>query len=395
MDAQAVCSPFSHPLFVMLKPAGARCNLACRYCYYLDKAGLYPDTARHQMSDELLEEFTRQYIAAQTQREVLFTWHGGETLLRPLSFYQKALKLQQKYANGHLIDNCLQTNGTLLTDEWCRFLKDNNWLVGVSIDGPQRFHDAYRRDQQDRGTFQRVMQGIERLNRYGVEWNAMAVVNRMNADHPHDFYQFFRNMGCHYIQFTPIVEPASEHAGDDLVTAESVRPGQWGQFLCALFDEWVRRDVGHYFIQLFDATLANWVGVESGVCSMCRTCGNALVMEWNGDVYSCDHFVSPQHKLGNILEQPLATLCYGGQQDRFRRLKTTLPQQCHACPFLFACHGECPKNRLVETSEGEPRLNYLCQGYRMFFEHVVPYMDFMANELRADRAPANVMDAFF
>ena len=214
MDAQAVCSPFSHPLFVMLKPAGARCNLACRYCYYLDKAGLYPDTVRHQMSDELLEEFTRQYIAAQTQREVLFTWHGGETLLRPLSFYQKALKLQQKYANGHLIDNCLQTNGTLLTDEWCRFLKDNNWLVGVSIDGPQRFHDAYRRDQQDRGTFQRVMQGIERLNRYGVEWNAMAVVNRLNADHPHDFYQFFRNMGCHYIQFTPIVEPASEHAGD-------------------------------------------------------------------------------------------------------------------------------------------------------------------------------------
>ena len=382
----------------MLKPAGPACNLACRYCYYLDKALLYDAKGRFLMSEQLLERFTRQYIEAQTQREVLFTWHGGETLLRPLSFYEKALELQRKYANGHLIDNCLQTNGTLLTDEWCRFLKENNWLVGISIDGPQQFHDTYRRDRQGRGTFGRVMHGIELLNRHGVEWNAMAVVNRQNADNPHDFYQFFRNMGCRFIQFTPIVEPARTVVGngsaDDVVTDESVRPAQWGRFLCALFDEWVRSDVGEYYVQLFDATLANWVGEAPGVCSMSRSCGNALVMEFNGDVYSCDHFVFPQYKLGNMNEQPIATLAYSEQQNRFHQLKTTLPRQCRECRFEFACHGECPKNRLITTADGERGLNYLCEGYRMFFEHVAPYMDFMANELRCQRPPSNVMRAF-
>ena len=394
----ALCSPFSHPLYVMLKPVGAQCNLSCRYCYYLDKADLYAGTARHIMSDELLERFTRQYIEAQTQREVLFTWHGGETLLRPLTFYQKALELQRKYAGHHIIDNCLQTNGTLLTDEWCRFLKDNQWLVGLSIDGPQQFHDAYRRDRQGKGTFNRVMRGIELLNRYGVEWNAMAVVNRMNADHPIEFYRFFKSIDCHYIQFTPIVEPArnpaTDGSADDVVTAESVRPDQWGHFLCALFDEWVRQDVGQYYVQLFDATLANWVGVEPGVCSMARSCGNALVMEFNGDVYSCDHFVFPEYKLGNINDQPIATFSYGEQQNSFRQLKKTLPRQCRECNFEFACHGECPKNRLVSTRDGEKGLNYLCKGYHMYFDHVAPYMDFMANELRAQRPPSNVMKLF-
>lgn len=374
----------------MLKPAGARCNLSCRYCYYLDKARLYADTPHHIMSDQLLERFTRQYIESQTQREVLFTWHGGETLLRPLSFYERAVRLQRKYAGRHVVDNCLQTNGTLLTDEWCRFLHDNHWLVGVSVDGPQLFHDAFRHDRQGNGTHARVMQGIERLNRYGVEWNAMAVVNRLNADHPQAFYRFFKDIGCHYIQFTPIVEPHPVGT----VTDESVTPRQWGHFLCALFDEWVRHDVGTYFIQLFDATLANWVGVEPGVCSMSPSCGNALAMEFNGDVYSCDHFVSPDHLLGNINEQPLATLAYGKQQNRFRRMKSTLPRQCRECRFRFACHGECPKNRLIRTDDGEAGLNYLCEGYRMFFHHVAPYMDFMAREWRNDGAPANVMTLF-
>ena len=392
MSSNQTFSPFSHPLYVMLKPAGARCNLACRYCYYLDKALLYDRKGQQLMSEALLEQFTRQYIEAQTQREVLFTWHGGETLLRPLSFYRKALELQQKYANGHLIDNCLQTNGTLLNDEWCRFLKDNHWLVGISIDGPQCFHDTYRRDRQGHGSFDRVMHSIELLNKHGVEWNAMAVVNRLNADYPREFYQFFRSMGCHFIQFTPIVEPATDSATGEIVTNESVRPQQWGRFLCTLFDEWVRNDVGEYFVQLFDATLANWVGVEPGVCSMAHSCGNALVMEFNGDVYSCDHFVFPQHKLGNINEQPIATLAYSEQQNHFRRLKSALPRRCRECPYEFACHGECPKNRLIASAEGEPPLNYLCEGYRMYFEHVAPYMDFMARELREDRAPANVME---
>ena len=396
-------SPFSHPVYVMAKPAGARCNLACRYCYYLEKAGMYGRDEGHLMSGRLLESFVSQYIAAQTQREVLFTWHGGETMLRPRSFYREAIRLQRKYANGHIIDNCIQTNGTLLNDEWCEFLKANNWLVGVSIDGPEAMHNAYRKDRHGRGTFQEVMRGIGLLNRYGVEWNAMAVVNSLNAAHPLDFYHFFKDIGCRYIQFTPIVERnapaltpplAGLSAGSRVeMTAETVHPRQWGDFLCAIFDEWVASDVGEYFIQLFDATLANWVGVEPGVCSMAKFCGNALAMEHNGDVFSCDHFVYPEYRLGNIMRQPLAELAYGERQNAFRRLKPLLPKQCRGCRFEFACHGECPKNRLLHTPDGEAGLNYLCDGYRQFFAHVEPYMDYMAHEWRTDGAPANVMQA--
>ena len=396
-------SPFSHPVYVMAKPAGARCNLACRYCYYLEKAGMYSRDEGHLMSGRLLESFVSQYIAAQTQREVLFTWHGGETMLRPLSFYREAMRLQRKYANGHIIDNCIQTNGTLLNDEWCEFLKANNWLVGVSTDGPEAMHNAYRKDRHGRGTFQEVMRGIGLLNRYGVEWNAMAVVNSLNAAHPLDFYHFFKDIGCRYIQFTPIVERkvpaltpplAGLSAGSRVeMTAETVHPRQWGDFLCAIFDEWVASDVGEYFIQLFDTTLANWVGVEPGVCSMAKFCGNALAMEHNGDVFSCDHFVYPEYRLGNIMRQPLAELAYGERQNAFRRLKPSLPKQCRGCRFEFACHGECPKNRLLHTPDGEAGLNYLCDGYRQFFAHVEPYMDYMAHEWRTDGAPANVMQA--
>jgi uncharacterized protein len=406
-----VVSPFAHPLYVMAKPAGAQCNLECRYCYYLEKNGLYPPEKSSPnphaggmlMSQSLLETFVRQYIEAQTQREVLFTWHGGEAMLRPLSFYQEAVRLQQKYAAGHLIDNCLQTNGTLITEEWCEFLRQHHWLVGVSVDGPQEIHDAFRKDRRGNGSFRRVMDGIALLDRYGVEWNAMAVVNSRNAEQPLDFYHFFKDIGCHYIQFTPIVErmlprlvaPLEGLTQDDalVMTPESVSPRQWGSFLCAIFNEWVANDVGDYYVQLFDATLANWLGVEPGVCSMAKTCGNAMAMEYNGDVYSCDHFVFPAYRLGNICEQPLATLGYGEQQNRFRQLKTALPAQCRQCRFDFACHGECPKNRLLHTVDGETGLNYLCEGYRQFFTHAAPYMDFMAREWRADRAPANVMTA--
>lgn len=382
-------SPFARPLYVMLKPVGAACNLACNYCYYLEKSNLYKHQPKRQMSEELLERFVKDYIEAQTMNEVVFTWHGGEPTLRPLSFYQKAVELQKKYAGGRIIHNSLQTNGTLLTDEWCRFLKANNWLVGISIDGPEAFHDRYRRDSQGRPSWQKVMEGIRLLQHYGVEWNAMAVVNRYNADHPQAFYRFFKSIGCQYIQFAPIVERNMRHADgrhlvsigdatDAPVTDFSVTPEQWGSFLCGLFDEWVKQDIGRIFVQIFDSMLANWVGVAPGSCIYAKECGHAGVMEFNGDVYSCDHFVFPQYKLGNINEHTLIEMLYGEKQRRFSQLKyNKLPRQCKECRWAFACHGECPKNRFVNDRYGNPGLNYLCAGYRRFFEHIAPTMDEM------------------
>lgn len=397
-------APFSKPLYVMLKPAGAHCNMACAYCYYLEKSKLYDQLPRQIMTDELLERFTKEYIQAQTMRDVLFTWHGGETLMRPLSFYKKALELQRQYAGGKHIDNCIQTNGTMLTDEWCRFLKENNWLVGISIDGPQEFHDEYRRMRGGQSSFNKVMKGIHLLNKYGVEWNAMAVVNDFNGDYPLEFYHFFKEIGCHYIQFAPIVERILPHMDGrhlaDLNDKEapladfSVSPEQWGDFLCQLFDEWVCNDVGTYFIQLFDATLCNWMGVAPGICTLGKSCGHAAVMEFNGDVYSCDHFVFPEYKLGNIHNQTLVEMLYGKEQQAFGRMKLdSLPGQCKKCRYLFACNGECPKNRFARTSSGEPGLNYLCKGFYRFFSHVAPYMDFMKKELNNQRPPSNVMAA--
>ena len=382
-------SPFARPLYVMLKPIGAACNLACNYCYYLEKSNLYKHQPKRQMSEELLERFVKDYIEAQTMNEVVFTWHGGEPTLRPLSFYQKAVELQKKYARGRIIHNSLQTNGTLLTDEWCRFLKENNWLVGLSIDGPEELHDRYRRDSQGKPSWKRVMEGIRLLQHYGVEWNAMAVVNRYNADHPQAFYRFFKSIGCQYIQFTPIVERNVQHAdgrhlasindADDApVTDFSVTPEQWGNFLCGLFDEWVKQDIGRVFVQIFDSMLANWVGVAPGTCIYAKECGHAGVMEFNGDVYSCDHFVFPQYKLGNINERTLIEMLYGEKQRRFSQLKyNKLPRQCKECRWAFACHGECPKNRFVNDRYGNPGLNYLCAGYRRFLEHIAPTMNEM------------------
>ena len=396
--------PFASPLYVMLKPVGAICNLACDYCYYLEKSKLYKENPKHVMSESLLEKFTGEYINAQTMNQVLFTWHGGETLMRPLSFYKKAMEFQKQYARGRSIDNCIQTNGTLLTDEWCEFFRENNWLVGVSVDGPQEFHDEYRRNKQGLPSFQKVMKGINLLKKHGVEWNAMAVVNDFNAGYPLDFYHFFKELNCHYIQFAPIVERIDPHAdGRHLASPSgtegyeladfSVTPEQWGKFLCTIFDEWVRKDVGSYYIQLFDSTLANWMGEQPGVCTMAKTCGHAGVMEFNGDVYSCDHFVFPEHKLGNIYNNSLMEMLYSEEQLVFGDAKcSSLPSQCKECAFLFACNGECPKNRFVRTKDGEPGLNYLCRGYYQFFNHVAPYMDFMKKELLNERAPANVMD---
>lgn len=402
-------APFARPLYLMAKPVGSVCNLACSYCYYLEKGHLYrrgKGAESGVMSDELLERFIRQYLESQTMPQVLFTWHGGEPLMRPLSFYRRALELQHRYAGGRTIDNCLQTNGTLLTDEWCRFFHDHGWLIGVSIDGPQELHDAYRRNRQGGPSWYKVMKGIELLERHGVEWNALAVINHLNAEHPQEFYDFFRSIGCHYIQFSPIVERLLPHTdgrhlaspadtGDIPLTPCSVSPRQWGDFLCALFDEWVRHDVGNYYIQLFDATLAGWMGEAPGVCTLAETCGQVGVIEHNGDVYACDHFVFPEYRLGNIATQSLTELMYSDRQQRFGRAKRdALPQQCRACRYLMACHGECPKNRFAHTAAGEPGLNYLCAGYYRYFDHVAPYMDFMKRELLAGRPPANVMQLF-
>ena len=399
-----IATPFAKPLYVMLKPAGAHCNLACKYCYYLEKNNLYQNSHRHLMSDEILEQFTREYIEAQTMPQVLFTWHGGEPLMRSIDFYKKALALQKKYAHGKQIDNVIQTNGTLLTDEWCEFFAKNHWLVGISIDGPQEYHDHYRVTPAGKPSWEKVMQGISLLKKHRVEWNAMAVVNAYNAEHPLEFYHFFRDNGCQYLQFTPIVERLTEHEdgrtlaslADDReipLADASVTPQQWGNFLCTIFDDWVRHDVGKTFVEIFDCTLANWMGVLPGICAYSKECGHAGVMEHNGDVYSCDHFVFPEYKLGNIREQSLIDMLYGEKQQAFSRLKhTSLPHQCKECDMEFACHGECPKNRFEKDKYGEPGLNYLCQGYYQYYSHVAPYMDFMKRELLAQRPPANIMN---
>ena len=398
-----IANPFAKPLYVMLKPAGAHCNLACKYCYYLEKNKLYPTAQRHLMNDEMLEQFTREYIEAQTMNQVLFTWHGGEPLLRSIDFYRKALSLQQKYAGSRRIDNVIQTNGTLLTDEWCEFFAQNHWLVGISIDGPQPDHDHYRLTAAGKPSWKKVMQGIKLLKKHGVEWNAMAVVNAYNANHPLEFYRFFKENGCQFLQFTPIVERQTRHEDgrtlasladkNEIPLSEaSVAPEQWGYFLCAIFDEWVRKDVGKIFVEIFDCTLANWMGISPGICAYSKECGHAGVMEHNGDVYSCDHFVFPEYKLGNIRDHSLIDMLYGEQQQEFNRLKhSSLPRQCKECDMEFACHGECPKNRFMKDKYGDSGLNYLCPGYYHYYQHVAPYMDYMKQELMSQRPPSNIM----
>ena len=390
----SIIQPFSHPIYVMLKPVGSRCNLACQYCYYLEKGMLHNSTGSYGMSDDMLENFIRQYLDAQTMQEVLFIWHGGEPLLEPMAFYEKALQLQKRYAKGRIIDNCIQTNGTLITEEWCRFFHDNNFLVGVSIDGPRHFHNQYRDN-----TFDKVMHGIELLNKYDVQWNAMAVVNNLNVEYPLEFYRFFRNeLNCRYLQFTPIVERVDEKGRfvigneEGKLTETSILSKQWGAFLCAIFDEWVQHDVGEMYVQMFDATLANWCGVPPGICSLAPTCGHSAAMEHNGDLFSCDHFVFPQHLLGNIRTNSITSMMYGDQQKAFGLSKRNeLTRQCKECQYLFACNGECPKNRFALDEYGNFGHNHLCAGYLRYFRHVSSAMDYMAEEWLAGREVSSVM----
>lgn len=386
----------------MAKGVGSACNMHCKYCYYLEKGMMYPGQ-RTMMSDEVLETFIRQYIEAQSTPNVLFTWHGGESLLQPISFYEKVMKIQRRYAGGVTIENAIQTNGTLLNDEWARFLAQNRWLVGVSIDGPAHHHDHYRFFNSDgNGSHARVMRGIEALNRHGVEWNAMAVVNDYNSREPLEFYNFFKAIGARFIQFTPIVERitaqgqlASPTYPEAQVAPWSVDPARWGAFLCTIFDEWIKEDIGRTFVQIFDATLAGWLDVPPPVCSLAPECGHAGAVEYNGDLYSCDHFVFPEYKLGNIMRNSIFELMNSRRQQDFGRNKrASLPPQCLSCGFLPLCNGECPKNRFPDPSRGgRPGVNYLCEGYRNFFAHSAHVMAAMADALRAGQ-PASLYPRF-
>ncbi len=379
----------------MLKPRGAICNLDCAYCYYLSKESLYP-RSDFRMSDAVLETYIRQFIAAQPGPEVLFAWQGGEPLLMGLDFFRRALALQQRYCPpGQRIANTVQTNGVLLTDEWAQFFKANQFLIGLSLDGPRALHDAYRVDKGGQPTFDRVLAGLRLLQKHGVEVNLLTTVHAANAAHPLEVYRFLRDeVGARFIQFIPIVERhnATGFQEGDTVTARSVGARQYGEFLSAIFDEWAQCDVGRVFVQLFDVALGMWLGHPAELCIFAETCGRGLALEHNGDLYACDHFVEPRYHLGNITEIPLAALVDSTAQQNFGNAKRdTLPRYCRECPVRFACHGECPKNRFCLTPDGEPGLNYLCEGYKLFFAHVDAPMRFMAAEIRVGRSPANIM----
>ena len=361
----------------MAKPRGAICNLNCAYCYFLSKEHLYPGS-NFQMADNVLEEYTRQYIDAQQVPEVTFTWQGGEPTLMGLDFFRRAVHYQQKHRKpGMRIFNALQTNGVVLDDDWCAFLREHHFLVGLSLDGPPMLHDTYRVDRGGQPTLDRVMRGLTFLKKHRVAFNILTTVHAVNADHPLDVYRFLRDeVRAPFIQFIPIVERDPESGG------HSVTAQQYGDFLIAVFNEWVQFDVGRVFVQIFDSALAAWVGYRPGLCIFEETCGTALVLEHNGDVYSCDHFVELAHKLGNLTVTPLTRLVDSEQQTRFGRAKRdTLPAYCLNCEVRFVCNGGCPKDRIIQTPDGEAGLNTLCQGYRAFFNHIDRPMQGMAREL--------------
>ena len=380
---------------IMIKPRGPACNLGCAYCYYLSKERLYPG-GKLRMTDELLDGFTRQYIEAQRVPEVTFGWQGGEPTLMGLDFFQLALELQRKYRRpGTRTQNTIQTNGTLLNDEWCRFFRQHDFLIGLSLDGPREVHDAYRVDKGGHPTFDRVMDGVNLLKKHGVEFNILTTVHAANADHPLEVYRFLRDeVSAQFIQFVPIVERDNETGFQEgtQVTERSVAARQYGGFLIAIFDEWVRRDVGHVSVRIFDIALAAWAGQRPGLCIFEETCGTALVLEHNGDLYACDHFVEPRCKLGNIQVTPLIELVGSDQQRQFGQAKRdALPSYCRECEVRFVCNGGCPKNRVLCAPDGEPGLNYLCAAYKRFFTHIEGPMQVMASKLKAGRTPASIM----
>ena len=380
---------------VMTKPRGAICNLDCKYCYFLSKEFLYPDS-KFRMSESLLEEYTRQYIEAQQVSEVTFAWQGGEPTLMGLDFFKQAVAYQQKYCKpGMRIYNALQTNGTTLNDDWAEFFAQHDFLIGLSVDGPPHLHDCYRVDKGGRPTFDKVMAGLSVLKKHGAEFNILCTLHAANAPHPLDVYRFFRDeLESKFIQFIPIVERDNQtgYQEGDTVTDRSITATQYGQFLTTVFDEWVRRDVGRVYVQIFDVALGVWTGQRAGLCIFAQTCGDAMALEHNGDLYACDHYVEPHYKIGNIAQTPIIELVASDKQRRFGRDKhDSLPQYCLDCEVRFMCNGGCPKNRFLKTPDGQEGLNYLCAGYRAFFNYIDRPMRWMAAELRAQRAPANIM----
>ena len=430
----------ARPFHILTKPIGPICNLDCKYCFYLEKETLYPGENQWRMSDAVLAEYIRQYIRSQPVPEINFAWQGGEPTLLGVDFFRQVVALQKKFAGGKTISNAIQTNGTLLDDEWCEFLAANNFLVGLSLDGPAEMHDAYRVDKRQQPTFDKVMRGLELLKKHRVEFNTLTVVNRINSQSPLEVYRFLKSIGSHYLQFIPLVERAASnesqssgltfaepplpfnqapatspnagttspspigwkragvrvgtHGENQIppVTPWSVEATQYGNFLCAIFDEWVRHDVGTTFVQLFDTALGNWMGLGSSLCVFAEKCGAALAIEHNGDLYSCDHYVYPRYKLGNVMNQSLGAMVNSPSQLKFGNDKfDSLPKYCRQCEVRFACNGECPKHRFISTPDGDPGLNYLCAAYKKFFTHIDPHMKTMEKLLRQNRAPAEIM----
>jgi uncharacterized protein len=376
---------------VLAKPTGAICNLDCKYCFFLSKEEFYPNS-KFRMNDTVLENFIRQQLEAQGEQATI-AWQGGEPTLMGLKFFRRAIELTNQYRGPHQqVQHTLQTNGTLLDDEWCQFLREQNFLVGLSIDGTREMHDAYRVDKRGKPTFDKVERAARLMQQHGVEFNVLCTVHARNSDRPLEVYRYFRDeLGARHIQFIPIVERVNADGRTLLqegsaVTERSVTAESWGAFLNTIFDEWVKRDVGTVFVQMFDAALASWVGAPAGLCIFAETCGSAVALEHNGDVYSCDHFVEPKYLLGNVADAPIVDLVTSPAQREFGNAKRdTLPKYCRECPVRFACHGECPKNRFIATPDGEAGLNYLCAGYKAFFTHIDRPMQVMAGLLRQGR----------
>lgn len=391
--------------YVMSKPTSSVCNLDCTYCYYLEKEKLYPEQKNYLMDDNTLERYVQQYIQAQDVGQVHFVWQGGEPTLAGLPFYKKALELQKKYANGKEIFNSLQTNGILLTDEWCQFFHRNQFLIGLSIDGPEDLHDAYRVTRQGRPTFTKVINAIELLKKHKVEFNTLTVINNINVKHPERVYEFLKSTGSSFLQFIPLVEREAQKVEDGElyyidpnytkkanVTDWSIDASEYGRFLNRIFDIWVRKDIDKVYVQMFDTTLGAWCNQPAQLCIFSETCGHAFALESNGDVYQCDHYVYPDYKLGNIHDSHLQELNCSQEAIQFGQdKKSTLPPACLKCEYRFACHGGCPKHRFVNVPNSKYQHNYFCEGYKSFFKHSEPAMKQMKELIMSGRSPADLM----
>ncbi len=396
------------PFTVMTKPIGARCNINCSYCYYLEKQRLYPAEKKFRMSPEVLERYIRALITTSTEagmRDVTFAWQGGEPTMLGVRYFERVVALQERYRpEGVTIRNALQTNGMLLDEGWGRFLARHRFLVGISIDGPKKVHDRYRHDRAGRGSFEAVMRGLEVLQNHKVEHNALCVVHRHNAAKGHEIYRFLTGLGLDYLQFIPIVERSSDgealtgapQMGEEpgaTVTPWSVAPRAYGKFLCDVFDTWFKRDIGKVFVQHFDVQLGLWLGGPPSICVFAETCGNGLALEHNGDLYACDHYVYPDFRLGNIMQTPMADLVWSDRQAAFGQDKMdSLTRQCQSCTHRFACNGGCPKHRFAISRDGEAGHNYLCEAFQIFHHHAGPRLTKMARLVKLGRPAAEVND---